>query len=102
MNEQHPENAAPIGNDGVLPSVDAQRDVALAVIVLTNELGLDSDEALELLVARHVISRTAARVYRERYFAVVRHLRDFTDRTRSEQLAAHYDDVPPSGSTRGF
>jgi hypothetical protein len=82
-------------------SIEAQRDVALAVQVLVNDLELDSDEALALLVEQQIIPARAARLYRERYFRLVKHLRPLTDRVRSAQLASEYDDVPPSGSTRG-
>ena len=83
-------------------SVEAQRDVALAVQVLVNDSHLEPDEALALLVQWQIIPARAADLYRERYFQLVRHLRRVTDRVRDEALAAHFDDVPPSGSTRGI
>jgi hypothetical protein len=68
------------------PTLKAERDIALAITVLSNDLGLDSDEALELMVERRLISRAAAGVHRTRYFAVARHLRDFTDQIRAERV----------------
>jgi len=82
-------------------SIEAQRDVALAVQVLVNDLELDSDEALQLLVQQQIIPARAARLYRERFFVVAKHLRPLTDRVRVAMNAGTYDELPPSGSTRG-
>lgn len=67
-------------------SAEAARDVALYVTVLQNDLNLDSDEALEALVTRNVITYRQSRIYRERYFAVAKHLRAVTDSIRSERV----------------
>ena len=70
------------------PSVDAAalRDIAFAVTVLRNDLGLDSDEALDLLVEQHLVPRSARSYYRDRYFQIAKHLRPFTDRVRAERV----------------
>lgn len=68
------------------PTLKAERDVALAITVLANDLNLGSDEALELMVERRLISPAAARSYRSRYFSVAKHLRTFTDSIRSERV----------------
>jgi hypothetical protein len=67
--------------------ISAMRDIAFAITVLRNELGLDSDEALDLLVEQHLVPRSARAAYRDRYFAVDKHLRSFTDRVRAERVA---------------
>jgi hypothetical protein len=82
-------NAAPTPRITASPnptSIEAQRDVALAVDVLRNDLGLDPDEALELLVERQLIPESSRKAYRDRYFAVAKHLRAFVDHERKARL----------------